>query len=212
MSIAALIRRMADAGAPVEAIALAVEAIEAGEAADRERRAKAAERKARQRARERDSHGTVTGQSCDVPLTPLVPPALSPEPPNPPPYNPPNPSISVHRKRSTPSEQFDRFWEAYPRRDGANPKQPAMKAFNRAVASGADPETIILGAQHYRREQHGKDARFIAQAVTWLNQERWGDHCQPRLAVVQNATPPPPRQHLTDEQVAEQARAFGIIK
>lgn len=211
MSITAAIRAMLERGLTIEQALVAAEVIEANEQAKKaEQRAKTSERVRRHRARV--THVTVTDVTDVTSPSPLVPPALPPETPNPPPYNPPIPSISVHRKRSTPSEFFERFWAAYPRREGSNPKQPAMKAFDRAVSSGADPETIILGAQHYRSEQLGKDARFIAQAVTWLNQERWNDHCQPRLAVVQNATPPPPRLQLTDEQVAEQARAFGIIK
>jgi hypothetical protein len=210
VSIAAIVDALVEAGATPQMIAAAVRAYaENEEAAKTERRAKDADRQRRSRL---SRNVTVTPRDIrDDSPSPLVPPPLSPEPPNSPPYNPPNPSISVHRKRSTPSEFFDRFWAAYPRRDGANPKQPAAKAFGRAVSAGADPEAIILGAQHYRSEQLGKDARFVAQAVTWLNQERWGDHCQPRLAVVQNATPPP-RQQLTDEEVEAQVRAFGIIK
>lgn len=65
MSIADLIRRMSSAGAPAEAIAIAVEAIEAEQDKLAERRAKAAERKARQRNKERDSHATVTGHDRD---------------------------------------------------------------------------------------------------------------------------------------------------
>ena len=87
MSIAALIRRMSDAGAPVEAIIVAVEAIEAGEAAERERKAKVAERKARQRAKERDSHGTVTALSRDTPSREVSPAPL---------HNP-NPSKNPHK-------------------------------------------------------------------------------------------------------------------
>ena len=206
MNVAAVIKLMRDKGMSDTDI---LDVVQAGLDGERARSA-AAERQARYR--ERKACDVTSDVTRDVTTpSPLVPPSLSPEPLNPPPYNPPNPTISVHRKRSTPSEFFDRFWAAYPRRDGANPKQPALKAFSRAVSSGADPEAIILGAQHYRSEQLGKDARFLAQAVTWLNQERWGDHCQPRLAVVQNATPPP-RQQLTNEEVEAQVRAFGIIK
>lgn len=46
MTIADIIRRMAEAGAPPEAIAIAVEAIETARAADVERRKKRAEQKA----------------------------------------------------------------------------------------------------------------------------------------------------------------------
>ena len=76
MSIADLIRQMSALGAPSEAIALAVEAIEQaqGAAVDaqakvEEKRAIERDRKRRQRERSRDSHGTVTGQSRDSPRT-----------------------------------------------------------------------------------------------------------------------------------------------
>lgn len=67
MSFAALVRDMAAAGATAEAIAIAIEAIEARDAVAADRRAQAADRKRRQRERERDSHATVTGQSQDEP-------------------------------------------------------------------------------------------------------------------------------------------------
>lgn len=69
-------QQMADAGAPMAAIVLAVRAIEERDQADAERRAKAAERKRNERERRRlereelkrqsrDSHATVTGLSGD---------------------------------------------------------------------------------------------------------------------------------------------------
>ncbi|MGE0290380.1 MAG: hypothetical protein AB7I42_25035 [Bradyrhizobium sp.] len=63
MSIASLVRRMAEAGAPPEAIALAVEAIEAEQAKEAARKAKRAE----QKRRERDTVATVARQSRDTP-------------------------------------------------------------------------------------------------------------------------------------------------
>jgi hypothetical protein len=56
MSLAALIRQMAEAGAPPEAIAVAVEAIEAARAADAERRRKRAEQKAKERVARPSPH------------------------------------------------------------------------------------------------------------------------------------------------------------
>lgn len=101
MSIAALIRAMSEAGAPPEAIAIAVEAIESRENADSERRAKARDKKRRQRAEQRgelpdvdeDGEGTVPGQSRDttgtVPgHTPFPSPSSSPDPSNNPTHTP----------------------------------------------------------------------------------------------------------------------------
>lgn len=75
MSLAALARRLADAGTPMDAIIMALEAVEAEQTRAAEGRAKAAERKRRQR--ERDAGVTVTGQSQDNAET-----APFPAPPN----------------------------------------------------------------------------------------------------------------------------------
>ena len=82
MSYAALVRAMTAAGAPPEAIALALDAIEQRDAADEARRAKARDKKRRQRAG--DGEGTVTGLSRDTEGT------VSTSPP-PPDKSPPDP-------------------------------------------------------------------------------------------------------------------------
>ena len=83
MSLAVMVRRMSEAGAPPEAIAIALEEIEALQTALESRRAADRDRKRSQRERQksadvtghsRDSHGTVTGQSRDTP-----PPTLDKE-------------------------------------------------------------------------------------------------------------------------------------
>lgn len=73
---------------------------------------------------------------------------------------------------------FDEFWAAYPSRgpNAANPKKPARQKFGRAVRAGADPAELIRGAKLYAAQMRaaGKDrTEFVAQAVTFLNQERW---------------------------------------
>lgn len=65
---------------------------------------------------------------------------------------------------------FDNFWKCYPRRKGADPKQEARKAFEKAIQED-DVELIIKAASNYEEE----DARFIPQARTWLNQKRYLD-------------------------------------
>lgn len=93
MSIAGLIEQMAAAGAPIDAIVLAVRAVEEGTAVEAERRARATERKRRERDRKRDGHATVTGQSPDTSGYPPSPPSF-PTPPNTPLYPP-----RLHRTR-----------------------------------------------------------------------------------------------------------------
>jgi hypothetical protein len=79
---------------------------------------------------------------------------------------------------SAKDDDFEAFWHAYPTRGRhPNPKKPAHAKFEAAVRKGADPAAIIRGAEayadHVRRD--AVNPRFVAQAVTWLSQERWKD-------------------------------------
>jgi hypothetical protein len=85
------------------------------------------------------------------------------------------------------NREFEVFWHTYPsRRPHPNPMKPARLKFEAAVRNGTDPADIIRGAEIYRAtiEGDGTDPRYIAQAGTWLNQERWNDY---------QDTPQPPR-------------------
>ena len=70
-------------------------------------------------------------------------------------------------------DAFDEFWRAFPSRDGDNPEQPALAAFRKAVAAGADPKAIISGAKAYASATAGRERRYIASATRWLSEERW---------------------------------------
>lgn len=102
-----------------------------------------------------------------------------------------------------PSAKFDEFWKAYPRREGPNPRKPAEQRFDVLVKTGLDPDFLIAEVRKFAglddtRKQIG--TRFIPQAVTWLNQQRWSDHA----AVAFLAGAPP---KITVEQaVAQYAR------
>lgn len=79
----------------------------------------------------------------------------------------------------TMDDDFARFRAAYPKRKGSNPLQPARKSFERAVKGGVSPEMIISAALVYATEQ--RDLKhvgtpYVAQAATWLNQQRWADY------------------------------------
>lgn len=94
----------------------------------------------------------------------------------------PTPNVRSVGKPTRPAvDEFqDRFWKAYPSRgDASNPKAPALEKFAKAVKGGADPEAIIAAAQRYA-EVERKAGRLgtekVAQALTWLNQRRWGDY------------------------------------
>lgn len=80
--------------------------------------------------------------------------------------------------RGEPSH-FDYFWQTYPRRDGANPRKPAEAKFAALVKSGVDPEKMISEVKKLAQMETTRGnigTRFIPQAITWLNQQRWADH------------------------------------
>jgi hypothetical protein len=86
------------------------------------------------------------------------------------------------RKPTRPSINgfFDEFWRVYPKRgDAANPRKPASEKFERAIRGGADPAVIIAAAARYAEIESTagrSNTEKIAQAVTWLNQQRWQDY------------------------------------
>ena len=71
-----------------------------------------------------------------------------------------------------------RLWQAYPRRDGANPPRPLLpKLFLASVKAGADPDEIISGIKRYAdAEQKNVGTPFIPQMVKWLRDKRWLDY------------------------------------
>lgn len=75
------------------------------------------------------------------------------------------------------ADEFEEFWKAYPRREGPNPRKPAEQKFNALTKTGVDPAMMIAAVKRMAAEQ-ARDigTRFIPQAITWLNQQRWTDH------------------------------------
>lgn len=173
MNVCAVIKLMRDKGMSDSDI---LDVIQAGLDGERQRSA-GAERQARYR--ERKAQGQGTSVTCDVTsdvtgVSVSQDKERSPEPPKENSTLPTSPK-SAPRGRVEYTDLFERFWLAYPSREGADPKKPAAKAFNAAVSRGADPEAIISAAKAHAVQMAGKDARFVPQAVTWLNQDRWQD-------------------------------------
>ncbi|WP_029082884.1 hypothetical protein [Bradyrhizobium sp. th.b2] len=86
---------------------------------------------------------------------------------------------AIAAKRSAEPSRFDEFWQAYPRRDGPNPRKPAETRFNSLVKTGLDPQMLIDAARKLASDEQARGnvgTRFIPQACTWLNQQRWSDH------------------------------------
>jgi uncharacterized protein YdaU (DUF1376 family) len=103
-------------------------------------------------------------------------------------------------------DEFEEFWRCYPKRDGPNPKAPARRKFEALVKSGVDPAAIIASARRCA-EDHARrgevNSRYIAQAVTWLNQRRFEDYAasgNPR------DSPAASRRHNSFIELAEELR------
>ena len=104
--------------------------------------------------------------------------------------------------------RFEEFWQAYPRRLGANPRQPALKAYTKALERGYSHEDIITGVQTMCALQRADiGTPYIPQAVTWLNQERWRDHGA-RMQTVKVGPPPDEREQRRLAAIAENAGFF----
>lgn len=98
------------------------------------------------------------------------------------------------------SSFFDEFWKCYPKRGGPNPRKPARQAFVAAIEAGHDPPKIIAGLRGYvndLRKNKQEGTRYVAQAVTWLNECRWEDYQRPSGGT------------MTDE---EQQRLFASLR
>jgi SOS-response transcriptional repressor LexA len=83
------------------------------------------------------------------------------------------PPISIAHRQIL-AEQFDEFWDVYPRRVG---KVAAEKAFRKS-ADRVDPLEIIAGARRYA-EDPNREPEFTAHPTSWLNAGRWDDELIP---------------------------------
>jgi hypothetical protein len=114
---------------------------------------------------------------------------------------PPEQSRADSEQKSTaatpPPDPFEEFRRVYPKRDGDNPWKPAKLKFERIIRNGADPQHVIAAARAYAAK-NPTPTTFVAQAVTWLNQERWKD---------MEPTGPPPGVGPTVEEIFAAARA-----
>lgn len=79
------------------------------------------------------------------------------------------------------SDEFEDFWNTYPKRKGSNSKKKAHAAWRSALKAGATRERVMDGARRYREfcdSENKTGTQFVAMAATWLNQERWDDELE----------------------------------
>lgn len=76
------------------------------------------------------------------------------------------------RKQIATSDGFDEFWSACPLKKS---RAAALKAWPKAVASGATPAEITAAMRRYAIERAGQDPRYTKHPSTWLNAGCWAD-------------------------------------
>jgi uncharacterized protein YdaU (DUF1376 family) len=117
---------------------------------------------------------------------------------------------AIAAKSARKPSRFDEFWQAYPRRDGPNPRKPAESRFNTLVKTGLDPEMLIAEAKKLAVEEGKRGnvgTRFIPQAATWLNQQRWSDHAAVAFLVAEMS--PADRAKAEAEQLEKAVEFFA---
>jgi len=85
------------------------------------------------------------------------------------------------------SEQFEKFWAAYPRKKG---KGQARRAFETALKK-TNLDTILAGVEAYKANTDLDEMQFVAYPSSWLNGERWTDEYD---VPVRKETPGPGRR------------------
>lgn len=89
------------------------------------------------------------------------------------------------RQPTRPDPDFENFKKSFPRRKGSNPWKPAFSLYEKALKGGVEAATINRAAELYRAECQRNgiiDTEKVAQALTWLRQERYADYVQPNGA------------------------------
>jgi hypothetical protein len=106
----------------------------------------------------------------------------------------PNPNTNPNpNPRETRGAEFEKFWTAYPRKEG---KQKARSAFEKVTVS-LDVLLIALEAQKKSSQWTKDNGQFIPHAATWLNGKRWEDQLSVDRSGYVNG-----RRQLDDDEIA----------
>lgn len=173
MKASDLILAMSNAGAPIEAILIAVRAIEERDDALAAKRAVERDRKRRQRANERDTDGTVTGQSRDTDGTvtdnPSPAPLSSPQTPHHTPH--PHPDNNTRARKGSvlacPSDVSPQTWAdflAHRKRIKADATETAVNRIRKqAEAAGWSMDDAL--AELVARGWRGFSSDWVSSAA-----------------------------------------------
>ncbi|MHA3082156.1 hypothetical protein ACX1NX_03025 [Acinetobacter sp. ANC 5383] len=83
-------------------------------------------------------------------------------------------SFKANKKQSGYSEDFEKFWEAYPRCKRKSDKSGTFKTFEKYKSVVSTEMLIqILAAQKADQSWIKQDGEFIPAPMVWLNQKNW---------------------------------------
>jgi hypothetical protein len=115
--------------------------------------------------------------------------------------------------------RFDRFWDAYPRKES---KPAARKAFDKVRPDGELLSKMIDSIDRWKRSAQWQEngGQFIPYPASWLNQRKWEDDPPVAKLKVMPAADFEQRDYseVPEDDMArlareiEQARRDGIIK
>ena len=101
-----------------------------------------------------------------------------------------NDTLLTHTHTHTQNNDFDSFWNAYPKRKAKDKAKPAFeKALSRSDVSGA--EWLVEKAKEFAAQVVGTDPKFIPYPASWLNAGRF--HDEPEISSAPQATGRPKR-------------------
>jgi hypothetical protein len=171
------------------------------------RKAKDRDRKKPKAVPSTEFHG-IPGNAEEVHGTSVEAPPSRPSSPQTP-LQPTHPPVECVSTRTRGGDDFDRFWQAYPRKTA---KDVARKAFPGALRR-ASVDTMIAALERQREWDQWRRG-IVPHPATWLNQSRWNDEApeiqEPRKA--HDRTHPDQRQAAREDGLrAHHAGAMAAL-
>lgn len=95
-------------------------------------------------------------------------------------------------------DRFERFWSAYPKKQG---KEDARKRFKKINPSEALLQRMLFAIEEQKKSDQWKAerGRFIPNPSTWLNRGQWEDETLTEIPVTQDVGSPIGRSFDTDD-------------
>jgi biotin operon repressor len=116
-------------------------------------------------------------------------------------------NVKNGRKEEGYTQEFERFWSAYPKKTG---KGAAFKSFKKAKDKPGIDALIVIINTHKLSDQWKKDSgQYIPNPATWLNQRRWEDEVRQSNNQMRTNKPNPNHidgTNMTEEELLEAVR------